>query len=66
MTREEFLDYVIEENKDDTAWFNDELYFVDMYRMLRDSMNFGKAETMVILASLMKAGAKFKVKGEEE
>ena len=66
MTREEFLDYIIEENKDDTAWFNDELYFADMYKMFRDSMNFGKAETMVILASLMKAGAKFKVKGEEE
>lgn len=33
---------------------------IEMEDMLRNQMHFGFAETMVILAALVKAGAKFK------
>lgn len=55
-------DEVIEENKDWTNYFKGNLYFEDMYEMFRYQLNFGEAETAVILASLMKAGAKFQRK----
>lgn len=50
----------IEQYKDRTNFFNGKLNMADMERMLRD-MAFGKAETNVILAALVLAGAKFTV-----
>lgn len=50
----------IEQYKDRTNFFNGELNMADMERMLRD-MTFGKAETNVILAALVLAGAKFTI-----
>ena len=52
-------DSIIEENKDNTAYFDGGMTFWQMHDMLRFRMGFGKAETMVIIASLIKAGAKF-------
>ena len=51
---------IIEKNKNKTAYFNYELTIYDMYDMLRNRMHFGEPETKVIIASLIKAGAKFK------
>ena len=51
---------IIKENKDDTAWFNYDVSFDDMWIMLRNRMQFGEAETAVIMAALIRAGAKFK------
>lgn len=56
-------DIIIKNNKDNTAYFGNTLSghpmtFDDMYNMLRWRMGFGNAETMVIIASLIKAGAK--------
>lgn len=51
---------VIEENKNNTSYFSEDVTQEGMYDMLRFSMRFGQAETMVIIASLIKAGAKFK------
>lgn len=51
---------IIQENKDDTAWFNYDFSFDDMWAMLRYRMEFGEAETAVIIAALIRAGAKFK------
>lgn len=51
---------IINENKDDTAWFNYDFGFDDMWNMLRNRMQFGEAETAVIMAALIRAGAKFK------
>lgn len=42
------------------TFFNGKLNMTDMERMLRD-MAFGKAETNVILAALVLAGAKFTI-----
>ena len=53
-------DRIIRENKDDTAWFDQSCSMEDMWYMLRNRMQFGEAETTVILASLIKAGAHFK------
>ena len=50
---------IIEENKDKTAYFNGEMSQDDMRYMLKYRMNFGDAETAVIMASLILAGAKF-------
>lgn len=49
----------IEQYKDQTCYFNGELNMADMKRMFAD-MHFGKAETNVIMAALVLAGAKFK------
>ena len=57
-------DAIIAENKDNTAYFGNTIdgkpmKFYDMYNMLRYRMCFGEAETKVIIASLIKCGAKF-------
>ncbi len=58
-------DTIIAENKDKTAYFGNNtmdgnpMKFHDMYEMLRYRMHFGDAETKVIIASLIKCGAKF-------
>ena len=51
---------IIEECKDDTMYFNEEMTFDQMYNMLRFRMEFGEAETKVIMACLMKNGAQFR------
>ena len=51
---------IIRENRDNTAWFNYEMSMDDMWGMLRYRMGFGEAETAVIIASLIRAGAKFR------
>lgn len=52
---------IINENKNNTAYFNREMSMDDMWEMLRYRMQFGEAETAVILAALIKSGAKFKM-----
>ena len=51
---------IIRENKDSTAWFNQECSMDDMWEMFRYRMQFGEAETAVLLAALIKCGAHFK------
>ena len=53
-------DEIIEQYKSNTCYFgeNDGITFHLMYNMLRYQMRFGEAETMVIIASLIKAGGK--------
>lgn len=51
---------IIKENKDNTNYFNYEMSMDDMWNMLRYRMQFGEAETAVIVAALIRAGAKFK------
>lgn len=51
---------IIKENKDNTDYFNYEMTMDDMWNMLRYRMQFGEAETAVIIASLIRAGAKFR------
>lgn len=51
---------IIKENKDDTNYFNYELTMDDMWNMLRYRMQFGEAETAVIIAALIRSGAKFR------
>lgn len=55
----EILD--IEKADPQTAYFDGELSASDMKDMLRNRMNFGRAETNVILAALVLAGAKFRI-----
>lgn len=55
----EFLDN--EKAAPQTAYFDGELSASDMKDMLRNRMNFGVAETNVILAALVLAGAKFRI-----
>lgn len=50
----------LEKYKNSTGYFSGGLNMADMERMLRD-MTFGKAETNVILAALVLAGAKFTI-----
>ena len=50
---------IIEHNKDNTAYFDNSMTREEMYIMLRERMRFGIAETEVIIASLILAGAKF-------
>lgn len=52
---------IITENKDATAYFDRSLSQDDMWKMLRFRMGFGEAETTVIIAALIKAGARFKI-----
>lgn len=56
----EQCDKIIEEYKDDTMYFNEQMTFEQMYNMLRLQMEFGEAETKVIVASLIKNGANFR------
>ena len=51
---------IIKENKDITAYFNYEMTMDEMWEMLRYHMQFGEAETSVIIAALIRAGAKFR------
>ena len=41
-------------------YFNEQMTFDQMYNMLRFRMEFGEAETKVIMASLIKNGAMFR------
>lgn len=50
---------LIEKFKDETNYFSGCIKLDDMKEMLRDRMEFGEAETEVILAALTIAGAKF-------
>lgn len=50
---------IIDENKEYTNYFDGSMKFDDMYEMLRYRMQFGEAETAVIIASLIRSGAKF-------
>ena len=43
-----------------TAYFDNSITQNELYNMLRYRMAFGEAETRVIIASLVLAGAKFK------
>lgn len=60
-------DIIIDLYKNDTAWFgnndilgeNIPMTFESMYDMLRLRMGFGMAESNVIIACLIKCGAKF-------
>lgn len=49
----------IEAYKDMTAWFNNECKHEDMYNMFRYRMGFGEAESRIMIAALVAAGAKF-------
>ena len=51
---------LIAEHKDDTQYFNEQMTFDQMYNMLRLHYEFGEAETKVIMACLIKNGAKFR------
>lgn len=51
---------IIAEYKDDTQYFNEQMTFEQMYNMLRLQMEFGEAETKVIMACLIKNGANFR------
>lgn len=50
---------IIRENRDNTAWFDQSYSMDDMWEMLRYRMQFGEAETAVIVAALIRCGAKF-------
>lgn len=52
---------IIKENKDTTAYFDRSMSQDDMWKMLRYRMEFGEAETAVIIAALIKSGARFKM-----
>lgn len=51
---------IIEEHKDNTQYFNGQMTFDEAYNMFRLHYEFGEAETKVIMATLMKAGAEFR------
>lgn len=50
----------IEAYKDMTAYFDGSIKQEDMYDMFRYRYQFGEAETRVLIAALVNAGAKFK------
>lgn len=56
----EQCDKIIEAYKDDTQYFNEQMTFDEVYNMFRLYYEFGQAETMVIMACLIKNGAKFR------
>lgn len=56
----EQCDEIIEEYKDKTMYFNETMTFDEMYNMFRLHYDFYEAETNVIVACLIKAGAKFR------
>lgn len=51
---------IIEEYKDNTMYFNEQMTFDEAYNMFRLHYEFGEAETKVIIACLIKNGAKFR------
>lgn len=53
-------DRIIREHKDRTSYFDSSIAQTAMWNMLRYRMEFGESETAVIIAALIKAGAKFK------
>lgn len=57
---EEQCNKIIEEHKDNTMYFNEQMTFDEVYNMFRLHYGFWEAETKVIVAALMKAGAKFR------
>lgn len=52
-------DRIIRENKDRTSYFDGSVTQIAMWNMLRYRMEFGEPEAAVIIAALIKAGAKF-------
>lgn len=44
-----------------TSYFDESMTQREMFEMLRYRMQFGEAETRVIIAALVMAGAKFKI-----
>lgn len=50
----------IEAYKDLTAFFDESMTQNETYKMLRYRMQFGEAETRVIISALILSGAKFK------
>lgn len=50
----------VEAYKDLTNYFNGSMTRQEMYEMLRYRMQFGEAESRVIVSSLVLAGAQFK------
>ena len=44
-----------------TGWFDESMTQREMFEMIRYRMPFGEAETRVIIAALIMAGAKFKI-----
>lgn len=51
-------DILINHYKDNTAYFDGSMTYEEMYDMLRYRMHFGEAETMVIIACIIKCGGK--------
>ena len=51
---------IIQKYKDQTSYFSKDVTMEEMWEMFRYNYHFGEAETAVILAALIKAGAKFK------
>lgn len=51
---------IIEEYKDKTQYFNEAMTFDEAYNMFRLEYEFGEAETKIIMACLIKNGAKFR------
>lgn len=51
----------IERSRDNTGYFDGSVTAAGMKDMLRNRMHFGEAETNVIIAALVLAGAKFSV-----
>lgn len=51
---------IIKKYKNNTMYFNEQMTFDEMYNMLRLHYDFYEAETKVIMACLIKNGAKFR------
>lgn len=51
---------IIKRYKDNTGYFDGSVTVADMYTMLRDRMQFGNAESQIIIAALTLAGAQWK------
>lgn len=51
---------IIKDYKDDTAYFDGSMTALKMQEMLRTRFGFGLAESLVITAALVKAGANLK------
>jgi hypothetical protein len=52
---------ILNEQMKDTGYADGNLTMAGMKDMLRYQMRFGEAETNVIIAALIKAGAKFQI-----
>lgn len=58
--KREHAKWVIKHYGKEAAYFDKTLKYSELYLMFRDRLNFGIAETEVIMAALILAGAKFK------